>query len=153
MFNFYKVYAILDEVFLAGEIEETSKHVVLARLDQRKLLACRSCTSFCWMVPLTLRFCLLAVDVISGEARLNSAKRLQDIDSSLYLYCTALWFCFATSSNIATFRATLALPVLQLETRRSNSRLTRPPCHLCQHVSFALHHLPLAAFAQLVQRH
>lgn len=36
VFNFYKVYAILDEVFLAGEIEETSKHVVLARLDMCK---------------------------------------------------------------------------------------------------------------------
>ncbi|KAI5288213.1 AP-2 complex subunit sigma [Ascosphaera aggregata] len=34
VFNFYKVYAILDEVFLAGEIEETSKHVVLTRLEQ-----------------------------------------------------------------------------------------------------------------------
>ncbi|KAF7291251.1 AP complex subunit sigma [Mycena indigotica] len=33
VFNFYKVYAILDEVFLAGEIEETSKDVVLARLE------------------------------------------------------------------------------------------------------------------------
>lgn len=33
MFNFYKVYAILDEIFLAGEIEETSKTVVLDRLD------------------------------------------------------------------------------------------------------------------------
>lgn len=33
VFNFYKVYAILDEVFLAGEIEETSKMVVLARLE------------------------------------------------------------------------------------------------------------------------
>ncbi|GAO51971.1 hypothetical protein G7K_6059-t1 [Saitoella complicata NRRL Y-17804] len=33
VFNFYKVYAILDEVFLAGEIEETSKNVVLARLE------------------------------------------------------------------------------------------------------------------------
>jgi hypothetical protein len=33
VFNFYKVYAILDEVFLAGEIEETSKSVVLDRLD------------------------------------------------------------------------------------------------------------------------
>ncbi|CAN9432845.1 unnamed protein product [Alternaria alternata] len=32
VFNFYKVYAILDEVFLAGEIEETSKQVVLTRL-------------------------------------------------------------------------------------------------------------------------
>ncbi|KAJ9106132.1 AP-2 complex subunit sigma [Naganishia friedmannii] len=29
----YQVYAILDEVFLAGEIEETSKNVVLDRLD------------------------------------------------------------------------------------------------------------------------
>ncbi|SPO30650.1 probable clathrin coat assembly protein ap17 [Ustilago trichophora] len=38
VFNFYKVYAILDEVFLAGEIEETSKHVVLARLDQLEKL-------------------------------------------------------------------------------------------------------------------
>jgi len=28
-----KVYAILDEVFLAGEIEETSKQVVLTRLE------------------------------------------------------------------------------------------------------------------------
>ncbi|KAL9610073.1 MAG: hypothetical protein Q9167_005210, partial [Letrouitia subvulpina] len=37
VFNFYKslkqVYAILDEVFLAGEIEETSKQVVLNRLE------------------------------------------------------------------------------------------------------------------------
>jgi AP-2 complex subunit sigma-1 len=33
VFNFYKVYAILDEVFLAGEVEETSKMVVLARLE------------------------------------------------------------------------------------------------------------------------
>ncbi|PWN38919.1 AP-2 complex subunit sigma, partial [Ceraceosorus guamensis] len=41
VFNFYKVYAILDEIFLAGEIEETSKHVVLARLDQRKSLVAR----------------------------------------------------------------------------------------------------------------
>ncbi len=36
VFNFYKVYAILDEVFLAGEIEETSKNVVLSRLDYRE---------------------------------------------------------------------------------------------------------------------
>jgi AP-2 complex subunit sigma-1 len=31
--NTTQVYAILDEVFLAGEIEETSKQVVLDRLD------------------------------------------------------------------------------------------------------------------------
>jgi AP-2 complex subunit sigma-1 len=29
----YQVYAILDEVFLAGEIQETSKQVVLTRLE------------------------------------------------------------------------------------------------------------------------
>lgn len=29
----FQVYAILDEIFLAGEIEETSKEVVLGRLD------------------------------------------------------------------------------------------------------------------------
>jgi AP-2 complex subunit sigma-1 len=34
VFNFYKVYAILDEVFLAGEIEETSKQVVLDRVEE-----------------------------------------------------------------------------------------------------------------------
>ncbi|KAH0559622.1 AP-2 complex subunit sigma [Trichoglossum hirsutum] len=33
VFNFFKVYAILDEVFLAGEIEEGSKQVVLTRLE------------------------------------------------------------------------------------------------------------------------
>lgn len=39
VFNFYKVYAILDEMFLAGEIEETSKNVVLNRLDYREFQA------------------------------------------------------------------------------------------------------------------
>lgn len=34
VFNFYLVYTTLDEVFLAGEIEETSKQVVLQRLDE-----------------------------------------------------------------------------------------------------------------------
>ncbi|KAH8920488.1 clathrin coat assembly protein ap17 [Atractiella rhizophila] len=32
VFNFYRVYAILDEIFLAGEIQETSKTVILDRL-------------------------------------------------------------------------------------------------------------------------
>jgi AP-2 complex subunit sigma-1 len=31
--RYVQVYAILDEVFLAGEIEETSKQVVLTRLE------------------------------------------------------------------------------------------------------------------------
>ncbi|KAL4400316.1 AP-2 complex subunit sigma [Malassezia pachydermatis] len=35
VFHFYKVYAILDEVFLAGEIQETSKSNVLHRMEQR----------------------------------------------------------------------------------------------------------------------
>lgn len=33
-----KVYAILDEVFLAGEIEETNKVVILTRLDHLEKL-------------------------------------------------------------------------------------------------------------------
>lgn len=33
IFNFHKVYAILDEVFLAGEVEETSKKVIMTRLE------------------------------------------------------------------------------------------------------------------------
>ncbi|ODV97181.1 hypothetical protein PACTADRAFT_38892 [Pachysolen tannophilus NRRL Y-2460] len=32
VFNFYKVYAIMDEVFMAGEIEEISKEVILNRV-------------------------------------------------------------------------------------------------------------------------
>ena len=35
---YLQVYAILDEIFLAGEIEETSKDVVLARLDELEKL-------------------------------------------------------------------------------------------------------------------
>ena len=31
------MYAILDEIFLAGEIEETSKEVVLSRLDELEI--------------------------------------------------------------------------------------------------------------------
>ncbi|MCO5566110.1 hypothetical protein L7F22_019786 [Adiantum nelumboides] len=38
VFHFYKVYAILDEIFLAGEIEETSKITVLNRLDQHAMM-------------------------------------------------------------------------------------------------------------------
>lgn len=38
VFNFYKVYAILDEIFLAGEVEETSKDVVLTRLEELEKL-------------------------------------------------------------------------------------------------------------------
>ncbi|KNZ54095.1 hypothetical protein VP01_3044g2 [Puccinia sorghi] len=33
VFQFHRVYSILDEVFLAGEIEETSKSVILDRLE------------------------------------------------------------------------------------------------------------------------
>lgn len=33
-----QVYAILDEVFLAGEVEETSKEVVLSRLEELEKL-------------------------------------------------------------------------------------------------------------------
>jgi AP-2 complex subunit sigma-1 len=32
VFNFYKVYQVLDEMFLAGEVQETSKNVILNRL-------------------------------------------------------------------------------------------------------------------------
>ncbi|KAJ2688591.1 AP-2 complex subunit sigma [Coemansia spiralis] len=34
VFNFYWVYAVLDEMFLAGEIQETSRSVILSRMDQ-----------------------------------------------------------------------------------------------------------------------
>jgi hypothetical protein len=34
----WQVYAILDEIFLAGEIEETSKDVVLGRLEDLEKL-------------------------------------------------------------------------------------------------------------------
>lgn len=33
LFNFYVVYALVDEMFLAGEIQETSPHKVLTRLN------------------------------------------------------------------------------------------------------------------------
>jgi len=32
--HFWKVYAIVDEIFMAGEIMETSKKVVLNRIQQ-----------------------------------------------------------------------------------------------------------------------
>eukprot|EP01100_Stratorugosa_tubuloviscum_P010449 TRINITY_DN4483_c0_g1_i1.p1 TRINITY_DN4483_c0_g1~~TRINITY_DN4483_c0_g1_i1.p1 ORF type:complete len:151 (-),score=58.61 TRINITY_DN4483_c0_g1_i1:141-593(-) len=34
VFNFHKVYAIVDEVFLAGEIMETSKFLIMRRLQE-----------------------------------------------------------------------------------------------------------------------
>ncbi|KAH3678521.1 hypothetical protein WICMUC_001538 [Wickerhamomyces mucosus] len=34
VFNFYKAYAILDEMFAAGEIQETSKTAILDRIRQ-----------------------------------------------------------------------------------------------------------------------
>lgn len=40
-----QVYAILDEIFLAGEIEETSKDVVLSRLEELEKLEWRTWVS------------------------------------------------------------------------------------------------------------
>ncbi|KAJ1936553.1 AP-2 complex subunit sigma [Linderina macrospora] len=34
VFNFYRVYQVLDEMILAGEIQETSRSIILSRLDQ-----------------------------------------------------------------------------------------------------------------------
>mmetsp|Transcript_46017 Transcript_46017/g.75075 ORF Transcript_46017/g.75075 Transcript_46017/m.75075 type:complete len:143 (-) Transcript_46017:65-493(-) len=34
VFNFHKVYIILDEFFLAGELQETSKQVILGRMAE-----------------------------------------------------------------------------------------------------------------------
>jgi len=34
VFNFHKIYSILDEVYLGGEIQETSKRVILERLQE-----------------------------------------------------------------------------------------------------------------------
>ena len=34
VYNFHKVYRILDEFFLAGEVQETSKAVIMKRLEQ-----------------------------------------------------------------------------------------------------------------------
>lgn len=34
VFNFFKVYAMLDELFMAGEVEESNKRIILSRLAQ-----------------------------------------------------------------------------------------------------------------------
>jgi len=38
IFNFHKAYFILDEVMMAGEIQETSKKAVLRILSQQDIL-------------------------------------------------------------------------------------------------------------------
>ena len=38
VFNFYNVYALLDEMILSGEIMETSRAVVLRRMEALKAL-------------------------------------------------------------------------------------------------------------------
>jgi len=34
VFNFWKIYTILDEVYLGGEIQETSKRIIMERLQE-----------------------------------------------------------------------------------------------------------------------
>jgi hypothetical protein len=34
VFNFHKIYSILDEIYLGGEVQETSKRVILERLEE-----------------------------------------------------------------------------------------------------------------------
>ncbi len=34
VFNFHKIYSILDELYLGGEVQETSKRVILERLEE-----------------------------------------------------------------------------------------------------------------------
>ena len=38
VFNFYKVYAVVDEMFLAGEIRETSQQKVIKQLTMLQSL-------------------------------------------------------------------------------------------------------------------
>ncbi|PVU86921.1 hypothetical protein BB561_006505 [Smittium simulii] len=38
IFNFFKVYAVIDEMFLAGEIEETSKEDIIHRIEALEAL-------------------------------------------------------------------------------------------------------------------
>lgn len=38
VFNFYKVYSVVDEMFLAGEIRETSQSKVLKQLQMLQQL-------------------------------------------------------------------------------------------------------------------
>jgi AP-2 complex subunit sigma-1 len=38
VFNFYKVYSCIDEMFLAGELQETSKKVIIQRLSEVEAL-------------------------------------------------------------------------------------------------------------------
>jgi len=38
VYNFHKIYAILDEIYLGGEIQETSKRTVLERIDRLEKL-------------------------------------------------------------------------------------------------------------------
>ena len=38
VFNFFKVYAIVDEFFLGGEVQETSKAIVLTKLQEMERL-------------------------------------------------------------------------------------------------------------------
>uniref|UniRef100_A0A0A9YKA6 AP complex subunit sigma n=2 Tax=Lygus hesperus TaxID=30085 RepID=A0A0A9YKA6_LYGHE len=34
VFNFHKIFIIIDEMFLAGEIQETSKRTIISRLEE-----------------------------------------------------------------------------------------------------------------------
>lgn len=121
VFNFYKVYAILDEVFLAGEIEETSKHVVLARLDQCKFQAREAgsqgwdgieLVGF-WLTHTNLLFPFLLALISSftlfwrlrmrmrngsGEARLNTSHPLS---FHLFIVCSAAYFPSSLSASCA----------------------------------------------------
>ena len=47
VFNFYKVYAVVDEMFLAGEIRETSQQKVIKQLTMLQNLE--------WWVPDTTK--------------------------------------------------------------------------------------------------
>lgn len=38
VFNFHKVYMVLDELIAGGEVQETSKQVILRRLSDIELL-------------------------------------------------------------------------------------------------------------------
>lgn len=38
VFNFNKIYGIIDEMFMAGEVQETSKRVILERIQETEKL-------------------------------------------------------------------------------------------------------------------
>ncbi|KAJ8092272.1 AP-2 complex subunit sigma [Marasmius tenuissimus] len=153
VFNFYKVYAILDEIFLAGEMEETMKclplvyltSIVMIALFNELLPACNRCA-----ILVVLREYTFRLSMNEHETGNNSTKGPGRRPKSCLAKIRQL-YCIDAQMNVDLFGMYLSMGQPRLGPKPA-TRLPHAIAFNCVPAIFYLPFLSSYQFASLFSR-